>query len=188
MMLVLCVTAALGILLSLGAWSSLLGSTTARTLARASELQVLGEVGEAAIAEAVAHVRASLDRGAASPPECRDDWSKLVQQALSTGAPVDGIVLPVRLRERLATRLPEVAIAEVRVTLRDTFAGGAYRGGPPRSPQGVMEMTVEVLQGGGLLGQRRVVRQRRVWYATPRGNAPAGCVTLVAAPLATVLE
>ena len=182
MTLVLVAVAALTLLLITGACSSLLGSGAGRTIARTAALEVLDETGEVAVAEAVAHVRMSMD----APPGAKvpGDWRRLVLAALQPGAtpPPAQRVEPARLRTVLATRLPEVVVGDVSARLLALFPGNQTR-----SPQGVLELSVEVRESGGAAGNlRRTVTQRRLFYLTTGKRGPE--ITLLAAPIATVAE
>jgi hypothetical protein len=192
--IVLIVACALLILGLMGASSYFLGSGTGRTYGRVVDTRLVLEAGDAAISEAVAYVRASMDRGAPVPPGCADDWRTLLLNAMATHSarPTGRKVLPIKSREVFRSQTPELSIGDVTVDVV-----GIYAGLPSFPPQGVLEMSVRVKGAQQILHVEHTIRERRVFYVTttPKIGPPTGpaspsrpTFTLLTHPLGTVVE
>lgn len=171
-------------------------SGTARAYRRVVDWHIAHEAGSAAIAEAVSYLRDSADNAKTSP-ECPDDWRALLLDALANPAQrPTGKIEPTKAREVLATEVSALTIGPVVVTTVALVVPPEYaqRRVPPL-PQGIFEMSVKVEGTEGALAVSRVVKQRRVFYATLNAGRAAlpirdGAVTFTVLrdPMGTVLE
>ena len=173
-------------------------SGTGRTFGRVVDGRVLLDAADAALTEAVVHLRRGADGGGAEPGVCDDDWRVVLTGVFLTGAarPAGKVVRPVRTRAVYAEAAPEVRIGDVRVDVVMAHPGIAKpaTGQVAQPRQGVLELAVRVEGERPLLGRSaRVVRQRRIFYVT-EGPAPQGrpgrALTFVLPPypLGTVID
>ena len=170
-----------GLLVVIGAASYLQTSGTGRAFGRAVSTRSAIEAADAALSEAAAAVRTSLDTGATSQA-CPDNWHDLVFQVL-TAVPAgttkpDPVgraftLKPVVTRSKLpADELP-VSIGDVSARILNCFVP-PQTAGSPNPPQGILELSVTVRGPGKLFEVVKTVRQRRIFYATVLGQVAAG--------------
>lgn len=187
---------ALAILTLMQIASAVQRSGTARAYRRVVDWHIAHEAGSAAIAEAVAYLRDSVDIGQVNE-RCPDDWRALMLAALAAPSQRPaGKIEPVKARALLTAEVASLAIGPVMVSTVALVVPPEYaqRRAPPL-PQGIFEMSVKVEGTDGLLQVSRIVRQRRVFYATldpGRSGRPVrdGAVTftILRDPMGTVLE
>lgn len=143
------------LVLMIGTATALVRSGTDRTLGRTAESRQLVEAGEAASAEAVAAVRASMDRGRALPPATLDDWRSLT---LSPSGTSSHKVPPRLVRTTYRDLAGNVEIGDVEVQVEARPSGTI--------PQGVLNTRVTITSGSSLFPVTRTVVERRAYYVT----------------------
>ncbi|MBI4864903.1 MAG: hypothetical protein HY815_32285 [Candidatus Riflebacteria bacterium] len=193
------VVAVLSILMVLGTAGYVLESGTGRTFGRVVDTRLVIEAGEAAILEAVARMRISMDRGVSDPPACPDDWRALLEGASTAGStpPRGRRVVPLQTRAVFVAKSPGLRIGDVKVDVVAVYPDRPPSGaalGKPR--QGTVEMSVRVGGSQRVMGVERTIRQRRVFFFSKRpavaslGPSPGSstCITLLTNPLGTVVE
>lgn len=177
--------------------SSMQTSGTARTYRRVLDVRSAFEAGESAIAEAVGHVRRSMDTG--SIPEVPDDYRQTLLAALENNGPLftGKTVVPAKARQAFAGLFP---ISDVKVDLVDVYLPRPQPGQSANDlelPQGILEFTVEVSGAQKVMAVKRQIRQRRLFYvyADPSTLGPNGELnpavarfTLHSHPLGTVID
>lgn len=176
------IAAAVVVVLALCGMATLrLASGTGRTHARVQDLRSVIELGDSALAEAMAQVRGSIAGLRAA--NCPDDRRALLDRALSGGALVEGRVVPVLTRSTLATGdHAEAQIGAVAVRVVAAFPAHAATDGVPVVAQLVLEAAVTVSDSAVNTRAKLTVRQRRIVHRA--GAVPV----LVTEPLGTVLE
>ena len=144
------------LVLMIGTATALVRSGTDRTLGRTAESRQLVEAGEAASAEAVAAVRASMDRGRALPPATLDDWRSLTLSPSGTSShKVPPRLVRATYRD-LASGAVDIGDVEVQVEARPSGT----------IPQGVLNTRVTITSGSSLFPVTRTVVERRAYYVT----------------------
>jgi len=184
----------LGVLAVAGGAASVQRSGTGRTYGRLVDGRLLLDAGDAALTEAIAHLRRSADGAGALPGVCEDDWRVVLAGAFLTGAPraTGRVVHPLRARASFAAQ--GIAIGDVRVDVVVAYPGlAAPPSGQVALPrQGVLELAVRLEGDRPLLGRSaRVVRQRWIFYATEAPGAKGRHLltfVLPPHPLGTVIE
>lgn len=173
-MLLLLVLLICGLLATMGFASYLQSGGTGRAFVRVLSIRSAVEAGDAALAEAAAALRVSLDTGATSAA-CPDDWHDIVFRAIQATPPGQTrldpagrsyTLKPVVSRARIPSDDTPVTIGDVTARLVNCFVpeqvGGAI---PVNPPQGLVELSVTVRGPGKVFDVSRTVKQRRVFYA-----------------------
>ena len=172
-MLIALVLLVCGLLATIGAASYLQSSGTGRALVRVLSTRAAIEAGDAALAEAAAAIRLSMDTGARGPG-CPDDWHAVVFGAIQgTTAGQTRLdpagrtftLQPLTARARIPSEDVPVSIGDVTARLISCFVPVQTGGVPVNPPQGVLEMSVTVKGPGKMFDVVKTVRQRRVFYA-----------------------
>lgn len=175
-------------------------SGTARTYSRVVDMRQTVEAGDAAMAEAVAYIRQSMNAGSTSA-ECPDNWRQLLLDAVENAGnrPTGKKVSPVKSRDVFKDEVPPLTLSDVTVSLVDMYSPPYTSGGapPPYPPQGVLEMSVVVGGAQKIMRVQKTIRQRRVFTVTAsvQSSAPTTSLTggaalfnLLSDPLGTVVE
>lgn len=172
-MLITLVLLVCGILGMVGVSAYLQSGGTGRARVRVLSIRSAIEAGDAALAEAAAAMRVSMDTGARSAA-CPDDWREILLNVIQ-GTPQGQTkqdptgrtfrLVPVITRERLPTDDTPVTIGEVTAKVLNCYNPELTGSMPPNPPQGVIETSVTVKGPGKMFDVVRTVKQRRIFYA-----------------------
>lgn len=186
---------------TMGVASYFQSSGTGRTYARLVDTRSALEAGDAALAEAVSLMRASMDSGSSSA-DCPDNWRQLILDAMEAPANfrtsmTGRRVIPSRARAIFAPPYPALEIGDVQIDVIDFFVPVQTPGVvPDNPPQGLVEMSVTVGGAQKLMRVEKTLRQRRVFFVGVDPSVPVGTtitaagatITFLPNPLATVIQ
>jgi len=185
------------VLAILGMGSLVQSTGTGRTYSRVVDTRLVLEAADAALSEAVVHLRRSMDENKARPPACPDNWRQLLFDVFRgpEHRPSDRTIVPVRTRAIFEAEVGPLLIDNVLVSVVGAYVEppGLFLRYPP---QGVLEMSVTVRGAQKVLQVGKTVRQRRIFYLLVRREVAARRTlrsdstrfTLLSDPLGTVVE
>jgi hypothetical protein len=163
-----------GILGTMGVASYIQSGGTSRARVRVLGVRSCVEAGDAALAEAAAALRASIDTGATSPT-CPDDWRgillRLIENTPQGQTKLDPAgrtytLKPVVTRAKIPSEDVPMTIGDVTARVLSCFMPVLTGVQPPNPPQGIIELSVTVRGPGAMFEVKRTVRQRRIFHAT----------------------
>jgi hypothetical protein len=164
-----------GLLVFIGA-TTLTSSTTARTAARVSDLRLLIDAGQAALAGSIQQVRAALVAELAAPAS-GPSWRGLLLPPYR-GREKPERAMPAPLAERFSGEL-DLELSTVSLRVADWFE-------PADSvPQGLLEVEVTAQMRRPYGTIRRRIVERRVFYVT--SGAAGGDVTIGTTPVGRLI-